>query len=328
MTESRANGDRPDNRDERYETLKSLSRLLQYDMETELLKRRVPLPVIDVNTSNSTSKKKRRRTSTSVNDYAKQLKSVRRQMIQRLLPSIKDNGSNTNTGESKPQTATPDKVSAAPTPSVSTESTPENINIQNGLDKEEDNIADSIENLRERLAHLEALKSVRRSYHTDDFQQYLGARYLQVYRTRSRSLRLRRSKTSLEPVPDLDENNEVHSTPRSESNSRANINSDDMSFLRTGSISACEPFPSITPCGARAICSRDSARKDVSRTSSRAFLEFSEMQYEFSKPNATSGVPRHAAKRANLRYFHAHGLSKILKKLRNETKSTQKSKHD
>lgn len=318
MDDGSHGADRPNTREDRYESLKSLGRLLQYDMETELQSQRVALPVIDVNAFPAKSNKRKR--SSSVIDYMQQLKSVRRQMLSRLTPDakgIKTEKPKRKNNRSKAKKQIHIEINTTSTPRENTD-TPEESSPQDDKVEDDESISDSIENLRERLARFEALKNVRRSFHADDFQQYLGARYLQVHRRRARCLGLRRANTSLETVRDLDESVDS-GTPRSEYGTISNSTS----LSRAGTESSCSgQLPAISLTGLRGMSAGENAQYTVSSARHRPMLDYSDMQYELSRSDNRSGIPHHAAKRAHMRYFHAHGLSSILSKLRKGTCTT------
>lgn len=308
---------RPDTREERYESLKSLGRLLEYDMETELQStRQLALPVIDVNPMYS---KKLDRNHFSANDYTQQLDSARRNMLPPLLPDTNDKGhvddnmtdiQGDNVEDSGPLNKAKIKydivINTSQDPCMFTDQSEESdYDVMSS--NEDENIADSIENLRERIARFEALKSVRRPIYADDFQQYLGARYLEVFRRRSRDLR--RANTSLDSISDLDTSTELQTTARSDNTLESN------SYLSAEMSTSRNKLPplEIPPRHERNLCGRIHKKEDKENS---AMLGYNDIEYELSRSNYRSGIPHHAAKRAHRRYFYSHGLSAMLNDLR------------
>lgn len=316
-------------REDRYESLKSLGRLLEYDLETEIhSSRQIGLPVIDVNSIPKTEKPRRR--NSSVMDYMHKLKSVRRNMLQRLLPRMNNTTKQPSVkeiaGASIKPKGWPTQIKQRYDIVINTMYTPceeldsSRNNTPNDKTDSEDDLADSVENLRKRIARFEALKNIRRSAHADDFQQYLGERYLEAYHRRTRNLELGRANTTLDYVSNLD--NRIASQLNAKSCESITYHdlkakNDSRSYL-----------PSVTKRQRHGKGRRNSRHNDASARRRRVMLGYSDMEYEFSISNNTTGIPHHAAKRAHMRYFHSHGLNSILQNLQNTEETTKDPQPD
>lgn len=186
---------------DRYDSLKSLYRLVEDDLAHQTLNdRRASLPVQRSSLNLYTTGVKWR--NSSVTDYIHALTSTQASIIQRLLPGEKvlndktvgaPNISTERCSNSKgiiPKANTfhgdPVKIDQDDEATASDDDAIEYPTL-------DDNLCDSaavekaIDDLRERVARFEALKNVSRTVHADDFQQFLSQRYLEIYQKRQNS---------------------------------------------------------------------------------------------------------------------------------------------
>lgn len=319
--------------EERYDSLSSLGRLVETDIESVLRSnRRQTLPGIDV-----TSLASPRRNSSKVTDLIHDLTTARRKLIERLVPDVSGNVTSRTTSSDDVEQTNPETLEG-PERSDSPFKFDIVINTNGGSSNQvisaipvesddTDILADTINSLRDRMAKFEEKK--RKSIHADDFQQYLGARYLEMYKQREKNPQKQNvchnQKTQEQPSHiskhDHSLNAKIHGLARTHNDRSAPIEADHQAIL-----------PPIEKQPRRRRDMRCRMYKSTGlRTSNGMFPIYNDLEEAATgdgTPRRPRGIPGHTERRAKMRYIISHGLHSILAELRRTATTSQKSEQE
>ena len=347
----------------RFETLQSLSRLVENDFKSEMQEteqRRVSLPTMTDDHVTIEPVPGYWRRNSSVVDYMQELTTKRREMIQRLVPHIEQKADTSEDITSDGVCERPDrdvnmcnlKRNGQLSPvNISTVSEPDLLVKSGALSDEMDTNAsdkgDTLSVIRERIAKFESVNSIpRRSINADDFQQFLGARYLEIYQKRagrnsvSKDIRqsfdpeqdsfknLSRYKNGVKETSQGHLNRSLNSRIRSLSGLGNSITGDSKSLSQNLKITLP---PILKGRETDRKCMLDN-RRSALELNSRYVSGFVPIHNDLLGNNVecsrTKGIPHHTAKRANKRYHESREIHSILSELRKLSSTVQKSEQE
>lgn len=346
------NRERSITNEQRFDSLQSLSRLVENDLKTEIeTSRRVSLPALDGSFLSSELKTGAWRRNSSIVEYMQELTTKRQGMIQRLMPDVQDQENcnchedkdfntthiNDKHGESGDQEKSDDKINDQESVPLKNDSVFKSPKFEscNDLDVEE-----SVKILREKIAKFESMKNASRSIHADGFQQFLGERYLEIYQKRVKRITetgkfLESSMHKTDNKPRVNEKLENFQGRNSRS---LNVKIHSMAKkhqsykrVRNGS-SQKVILPAV-------FKGSDTGKKDsADRTKSTLELNSKYGQGIFPIRNDlvggnfnrrhTKGIPHHSENRAQKRFQDSREINTILNELRRLSSTVQKSEQE
>lgn len=210
-------------------------------------------------------------------------------------------------------------------------------------------IEDAFRNLRERLARFEDLKNAQRSIHADDFQQFLGARYLELYQSRKVCRNeiynfshdgLSRDSVPFRNTPSPAQKQEL---PRLRSTNQSDDRSLSVKLMSLARKQTSDQGKNtdvlhrsmtvmLPPINSMGDKERDSKKQVSNDFRAKYFNGVIPIQNDIVRESlekgSRKGVPHHAAKRAQIRHQNSYHINSILKELRRLSSTVDKSEQE